>query len=199
MELKNKEVRSVELRDMSSDEHPRRVCGVAVVFDTPTVLFKDGDIEYKEVILRSALEGCDMHDTPFRYNHAGAVLARVRGNSMVLDIQDDGLHVTADLLDTTAAKDCYELIRSGAVDKMSFAFTVKDDSYDYKTHTRTIKAIDKLYDVSAVDFPAYEATSISARSYFDVKEQEYREMEERAKADAELAEAKAKLLKMLEA
>lgn len=198
MELKNKEIRCVELRNESTEEHPRRVTGVAVVFDTPTVLFKDGDTEYKEIIARGALDGADMSDTPFRYNHAGAVLARVRGNSMVLDVQDDGLHITADLLDTTQARDCYELIRSGAVDKMSFAFTVKEDSYDYKTHTRTIKAIEKLYDVSAVDYPAYDATSIAARSYFDDKEAEFKKLEEEQRAIAELTEAKAKLIKLLE-
>lgn len=197
MELKNKEIRCVELRNESTEEHPRRVTGVAVVFDTPTVLFKDGDTEYKEIIARGALDGADMSDTPFRYNHEGAVLARVRGNSMVLDVQDDGLHITADLLDTTQARDCYELIKAGAVDKMSFAFTVKDDSYDYKTHTRTIKAIDKLYDVSAVDYPAYDATSISARSYFDTKEAEVRKLEEEQRAIAELTAAKEKLLKLL--
>lgn len=198
MELKNKEIRCVELRNESTEEHPRRVTGVAVVFDTPTVLFKDGDTEYKEIIARGALDGADMSDTPFRYNHAGAVLARVRGNSMVLDVQNDGLHITADLLDTTQARDCYELIRSGAVDKMSFAFTVKEDSYDYKTHTRTIKAIEKLYDVSAVDYPAYDATSIAARSYFDDKEAEFKKLEEEQRAIAELTEAKAKLIKLLE-
>jgi len=199
MELKNKEIRCVELRNESTEEHPRRVTGVAVVFDTPTVLYKDSNgVEYKEVIDRHALDNADMSDTPFRYQHAGAVLARVRGNSMVLDVRDDGLHVTADLLDTTQARDCYELIRSGAVDKMSFAFTVKEDDYDYKTHTRTIKAIEKLYDVSAVDYPAYDATSIAARSYFDDKEAEFKKLEEEQRAIAELTEAKAKLLKLLE-
>ena len=46
---------------------------------------------------------------------------------------------------------------------MSFAFTIEDEDYDIETHTYTIRSIDKLFDVAAVDFPAYNNTSISAR------------------------------------
>ena len=53
------------------------------------------------------------------------------------------------------------------VDKMSFSFTVREASYDSVTHTRTITKVKKLYDVSAVDIPAYNDTSISARSFFE--------------------------------
>ena len=52
---------------------------------------------------------------------------------------------------------------------MSFAFTVNEESYDQKTHTRKILGIDKLYDVSAVSFPANPDTEIdiATRSYLD--------------------------------
>ena len=49
---------------------------------------------------------------------------------------------------------------------MSFSFSVRESKYDSVTHTRTITKVKKLYDVSAVDIPAYEETSISARSFF---------------------------------
>ena len=49
---------------------------------------------------------------------------------------------------------------------MSFAFTIEDEDYDIETHTYTIRSIDKLFDVAAVDFPAYDNTSISARKKF---------------------------------
>ena len=58
-------------------------------------------------------------------------------------------------------------IDGGYVDKMSFSFTVREASYDSVTHTRTITKVKKLYDVSAVDIPAYNDTSISARSFFE--------------------------------
>jgi phage head maturation protease len=52
---------------------------------------------------------------------------------------------------------------------MSFAFTVEEDSYNSESRTRTILKIKKLYDVAAVDTPAYDTTSISARSFFEAE------------------------------
>lgn len=52
---------------------------------------------------------------------------------------------------------------------MSFSFTVRESKYDSTTHTRTITKVKKLYDVSAVDIPAYNETSIAARSFFTVE------------------------------
>jgi len=63
---------------------------------------------------------------------------------------------------------------------MSFAFTISEESYDKSTRTRRIEKIDRLYDVSAVTFPAYEQTSISARSFFEEEsEKELMEIRER--------------------
>ena len=61
----------------------------------------------------------------------------------------------------------YEDIKAGLVSEMSFAFTVEEDAYNNDTHTRTIRKIKKVYDVSAVSIPANPSTEISARSYFD--------------------------------
>ena len=62
-----------------------------------------------------------------------------------------------------------EEVDGGYVDKMSFSFTVRESKYDSTTHTRTITKVKKLYDVSAVDIPAYNETSIAARSFFAVE------------------------------
>ena len=67
---------------------------------------------------------------------------------------------------------------------MSLAFTIAESSDDKETRTLTIILIKKLYDVSAVTFPAYEQTSISARSFFEAerqKEAEFLENEQRRK------------------
>ena len=77
--------------------------------------------------------------------------------------------MAADLSGTAAGRDLYEEIVGGYVDKMSFSFSARESKYDTLTHTRTITKIGKLYDVSAVDIPAYEETSISARSFFEVE------------------------------
>ena len=141
-------------RDEGSKEY--RVRGTAIVFNSPTVLWECDGVEYKEIIDRHAFDECDMSDVIFNYNHGGKVVARLRNKTLALNIGG-----------TTAGRELYEEIDGGYVDKMSFSFTVREASYDSVTHTRTITKVKKLYDVSAVDIPAYNDTSISARSFFE--------------------------------
>ena len=139
--------------------------GYAVRFNEPTVLFKFDGLEYKEIIKPEALNHADLSDVPFKYNHSDNVMimARTRSKTLTLNIDSEGLFIRAELANTTAGRDLYELIKRGDVDRMSFAFTIEDEDYDIETHTYTIRSIDKLFDVAAVDFPAYDNTSISAR------------------------------------
>lgn len=152
-------------RDEGSEEYIVR--GKAVVFNTPTVLCEYDGVEYKEVIDRHAFDECDLSDVIFNYNHGGKVVARLRNKTLVLAIDDRGVNIEANLGGTTAGRELYEEIDGGYVDKMSFSFTVRESKYDSVTHTRTITKVKKLYDVSAVDIPAYNDTSISARSFFE--------------------------------
>lgn len=144
-----------------------RVRGTAVVFNAPTCLYEYDGVKYYEVIDRHAFDECDMSDVIFNYNHGGKVVARLRNKTLSLTNTDRGLDMEADLSGTVAGRELYEEIDGGYVDKMSFSFTVRESKYDTLTHTRTITKIRKLYDVSAVDIPAYEETSISARSFFE--------------------------------
>lgn len=154
-------------REEGSEEY--RVKGTAVVFDTPTVLFVCDGIEYKEIIDRHAFDGCDLSDVIFNYNHGGKVVARLRNKTLALHVTERGLDMEAELSGTQAGRELYEEIDGGYIDKMSFSFSVREAKYDSVTHTRTITKVKKLYDVSAVDIPAYEETSISARSFFTVE------------------------------
>lgn len=165
--------------------------GVACTFNQPTVLYKIDGIEYKEQIDPSAFSEAEMNDVIFNVNHCGRVYARTRNNSLQLNIEEDGLHIRAKLLpEDEGHMQLYRDIKSGLLDKMSFAFTVSEDKYDTKERMRTITKIDRLFDVSVVDIPAYDTTSISARSFFDAeREKELKEIQEREKA---LALAKAK-------
>ena len=113
------------------------------------------------------LRGASMSDVIFNYNHGGKVVARLRNKTLALNIDERGVNIEADLGGTTAGRELYEEIDGGYVDKMSFSFTVREAKYDSVTHTRTITKVKKLYDVSAVDIPAYNDTSISARSFFE--------------------------------
>jgi len=159
-----KEIRMVEMR---ADEN-MIVEGYAVVFDTVTDL---GWV--KEVIDRNALDNADMSDIVMKYNHENSVLpmARTRGGSLQFNVDDHGLKIRASLPDTQTNRDIFTLIKEGVLSKMSFAFTVARDEYDYDTDTRRILEIDKLYDVSVVDVPAYESTEVYARSKEDYEKE----------------------------
>ncbi len=168
--------------------------GYAVVFDSPQV-YQWGDVTYTEQISRNALDNADMRRTVLRYNHDDSVmaLARVKNGSLKLEIDEVGLRIWAELLDTQSNRDLYRMIKEGLIDEMSFAFTVAPNgdkwTYedDYTKVTRDILAIETVYDVSVVDNGFYENTSVYARAskaLDDVKaEAEKRTLElERAKA-----------------
>jgi len=162
----NREYRPmVEMR--AKDDAEYIVEGYATTFDDPYVLYQDGDSVIKESIARDALNGADMSDILFLYNHEGRVFARQKNGTLKVSTDDHGIFVRADLSKTPEARSMYEDIKSGMVDQMSWAFTVKADEFDRKTRTRTITKVDKVYDVSAVSIPANPATEISARSYCD--------------------------------
>lgn len=170
-----------EYRDEENSERQDYVHGVPVVFNTPTCLYEYEGIKFYEQIDRHAFDNCDMSDVIFNYNHGGRVAARIRNNTLKLSINDVCMEMDAFLGGTEYGRNLLEDIRGGYIDKMSFAFVVDEDGDDYDpaTHTRTITKIKKLYDVSAVDIPAYDTTSISARSFFEVEyEKEKRTLEQ---------------------
>lgn len=123
-----------------------------------------------------------MSDVIMQYDHTGKVMARLSNNTLKLKTDEHGLFICADLSKSQASKDLYEEISSGLVTRMSWAFTIAEDSYNSDTRTRTILKVKKVYDVSAVSIPANADTEISARSYFDgVIEGQRQELLERKK------------------
>ncbi len=178
--------------DFELDENEMRATGVPVVFDSPTVMYEFDGIQYKEVISSKAFEGADMSDVVLNVDHGGKPAAKTRNGTLVLEVRADGLHMDADLSKNATGRELYEDIKGGFYDKMSFAFTVAKESYNQKTHTRTIEQIDKLYDVSAVTFPAYSQTSVSARSYFEAEAEKER-MAEVIRRDRERLKIRARL------
>lgn len=166
-----------------------KIIGYAVVFNQRTVLYKDPmtGLEYGEIIDRHALDSANLSDVILRYDHAGRVLARTRNGSLRLVVDDHGLLIEADMSGTEEARSYYNDVKSGLIDKMSFAFTVSGEEWEQGTRTRKITAIERLFDVSLVSFPAYEQTEVHARSVFDVlaepDRKAYRETETRAILD----------------
>ena len=170
-----------------ADQNEAAVEGYAAVFNTPTVMYEYDGIKYSEKVDRGAFDQAQMSDVVMNFNHGGKPVARTKNGTLKLSIDDYGLKVHADLSGTTESRALYEEIKAGLIDKMSFAFTVGEESYDRDTRTRTIKAIKRVFDVAAVDFPAYESTAITARSYFEAEAER-----ERAEARQALELAKAK-------
>jgi len=138
--------------------------GYAVRFDSPTVLFKLDGQEYKEQICSGALDGADMGDVIFNYNHAGNVMARTRNNTLALTLDRQGLFIRARVDGTEAGRQLYEEIQGGYVDRMSFRFTIQEESFDFGEMQWNVRKIDRLFDVSAVDIPAFDDTSIGVAS-----------------------------------
>lgn len=159
--------------------------GLATTFDDPYLLWESDGVKYYEIIARSALNEADMSDVIMQYNHEGKVLARQSNKTLGIDATDRGLFIYADLSKSRAAKDMYEEISNELITKMSWAFTVAEDSYNKDTRTRTILKIKKVYDISAVSYPANSGTEISARSWLDgVIEAERQELLERQRMEA---------------
>ena len=170
-----KEIRKLDLqfRTEENEDNKMEIKGYAVVFNSPETY------GYTEVISERALDETDMSDVVLRYNHNDSfmVLARTRNKSLKLEKDSTGLMIDATLQnDITEHRNIFNAIKSGLIDKQSFAFTVDEDEYDYDTDTRTITKIGKLFDVSVVDQPFYNSTDVVA-----VKDRNDEFMEKRAK------------------
>jgi HK97 family phage prohead protease len=181
MKMKNKhEQRLIEMRAVGEGDK-MTIEGYAIVFDSPAT-HKYGTRSFTETIKKGALDKTDMKDVPLRYNHNDNVMimARTRNKSLRLIKDEKGLLIQADLIDTQSNRDLYKGIQEGLIDKMSFAFTVADggDTWTFgeKETTRDITSIEKLWDVSVVDTPFYDSTSIYSRS-LELLESEERRLE----------------------
>lgn len=167
-ELENRSF-SFEVR-AEETENGRIITGRPIVYNSITNI---GDFD--EVIERGALDNADLTDVRFLTNHdlSKIPLARSRrnnGNStMQLSVDYDGMSIRVDL-DTennAEASALYSAVQRGDITGMSFMFSVVDEKWenlDTEHPTRHILAIGTVIEVSAVTFPAYDSTSISARS-----------------------------------
>lgn len=167
----SKEIRAFnfEVRAEQNEEHGSHLTGRPIVFNSRTDLGW-----YDEIIDENALAETDLRDVRFLVNHNTDMipLARSRNNTenstMQMVVVREGMDIRVDL-DTennAEAKSLYSAVSRGDISGMSFMFTVDEDSWDdlESDHpTRTIRKIGKVFEVSAVTFPAYEATSIQAR------------------------------------
>ncbi len=164
--------------------------GTPIVFNKPTVMFEIDGVKYYEVIDSRALDDTDMTDVVFVVNHTGTPAARTKNKTLELTKDPNrGLFIKADLSRSSVGPSVYNDISEGVFDKMSFAFTVRESSYDKESRTRKILKIDRLFDVSVVTFPAYKDTNISARSFFEMEIEKERHEREELRQREELYES----------
>lgn len=191
----NAEFRALDNSADDDSEKKYIVEGYACTFNEPYELYSGGGYRMMEQITPDAFRGCDTSDVIMQFDHEGRVFARTSNNTLAVFPDEKGLYIRADLSGTERQRDLYEDIRTGLITKMSFGFVVADggDVWETKqdgdgviTDTRTITAIRKLYDVSAVSIPANDGTEISVRSLVDgvIEKREA----ERLKAEADKRE-----------
>jgi len=191
-----------EIRAEQNDEHGNYLTGMPIVFDSRTDLGW-----HDEIIERGALDSTDLRDVRFLVNHNTDMipLARSRNNNenstMQMSVGDNGMAIRVDL-DTennVEAKALYSAVERGDISGMSFMFSVDKDAWEdleSEHPTRRIQSIGKVFEVSAVTFPAYEATSIVARGLSEALEGA-KESLESAKAEAQAVERKKEIIKFL--
>ena len=194
----NREYRNLGTFEHNAEDSEFIVRGYASTFE-PYLMFEDDGIQYFERIAPTAFEDADMSDVVFLRDHTGRVLARTKNGALNLTTDTHGLLSVTDLGLTSARKEMFEDIRTGNYSQMSFSFVVARGGEHFEEEarkvTRVIDRISKLYDVSAVSFPANPGTDIGV-AYRDLFNGVIERREaERLKAihDRKLLELKMKL------
>ena len=185
----NPQLSKIEER-AEGEEEKMVVEGYPIVFDKEAFIGAD-EWGWFEKVDRHAFDNADMSDVVLRYNHNDlgfVILARTRNGSLTLSVDDKGVFMHAELIDTTTNRDIYKMVKSELLTEGSFAFTISDETEEIitgKAH-RTIKGVGKLFDVSICDNGAYgDLTEIYARSR-ELVETKCAELENSKKARAEV-------------
>jgi len=200
-----KEIRAFdfEVRADQNEEHGHFLSGQPIVYNERTDLGW-----YSEIIDDGALADTDLRDVRFLINHNTDMipLARSRNNNTNSTMQMEvvpgagmSIRVDLDTENNTEAKSLYSAVERGDISGMSFMFTVDKDTWedlDSDHPTRHIRNISKVFEVSAVTFPAYEATSIQARGLSDALDSA-KESLESARAEKRAIERQKQIIRIL--
>jgi HK97 family phage prohead protease len=199
-----KEIRAFtfEVRANNNEEHGNFLEGRPIVYDSRTDLGW-----YDEIIDKGALDNTDLKDVRFLVNHNTDMipLARSRNNTvnstMQMTVDEQGMLIRVDL-DTennAEAKSLYSAVERGDIDGMSFMFVADEDRWediDTDHPTRHIVSLRKVFEVSAVTFPAYEDTSIQARGLSSALDSAKPSLEN-VKAEARAIERRKQVIRIL--
>ena len=192
MNYRSLSIEKNQLRAVKNDDGTTTVTGTAIVFNQPSE-----PIPFIEYISPHALDHVDFSKTLLLYAHDyNKILARADSGTLTTSIDQDGLHFTAKLPDTTLANDVREDINAANLKGCSFGFTIADggDRYDTNQKGQTIHYVDQIDSVSELTItpiPAYNQTSVQVKrdlnSYLKSQKKEEDEMENDKKNDQQQA------------
>ena len=173
--MNEKERRSFEfeVRADQNEQHGSFITGTPIVFNQET------DLGWcREVIEPGALDRTDLKDVRFLIGHNTEMipLARSRNNNenstMQMTVTERGMEIRVDL-DTennADARTLYSAVKRGDISGMSFMFKVDGEAWEdieSDSPLRRVTSISRVFEVSAVAFPAYEGTDIQAAAEGD--------------------------------
>lgn len=165
----------VTVGDVSAATNTVRVSGYAILYNQPSIELTSDGLTFREVILPGAFdahmgEGADVR---LLIEHDGSPLARTGSGTLQLRSDEKGIYFEADL--DTSDPDVQRLVpkmKRGDLANMSFGFTADEggDSYSL-VDGEVIRSVEKgkLYELSAVGFPAYENSSVALRSATQIR------------------------------
>ena len=194
-----------EVRAENNEEHGHYLSGRPIVYNSRTDLGW-----YDEIIEDGALADTDLKDVRFLVNHNTDMipLARSRNNNAnstmqlaVVDGEGMDIRVDLDVENNADARALYSAVERGDISGMSFMFSTKSDAWediDTEHPTRRITDIRKVFEVSAVTFPAYEDTSIQARGLSGALESAKESLESARAERAKIERRKKKIKIMME-
>ena len=157
---------NAEVRAVATEDGSLKISGYAATFNNEAT-----GLNFREVIAPGAFKRTLQGDNPIfllvNHDMEQLPLASTRSGTLVLTEDSVGLRMdaTLDPLNPRAAELASALSR-GDVDKMSFAFTVAPGGDTRSEGLRTLTDLD-LYEVSVVNLPAYDATSVGLRTEQD--------------------------------
>lgn len=168
------ERRFIDVKEIRAADDGMVIEGYPIVYESETEIAGF----FRERIERgAATDALKTSDEILLFNHDSNYPLARRSNGTLKAIEDEhGVKIKADLSGSARGREAHEMIKNGLITKMSFAFTVQEESWEAKQDKheldlRVIKRFDQIMDYSPVTYPAYQATEVMARSAESVKTQ----------------------------
>lgn len=191
-EMKERKISYMSEYRAEEVEGVKKIKGYPILFNVPGQPYRGSS--WSEIVDQRALDDVDFTDLRLLVNHEDHLLLARAGINMVVEKDEKGLYISADIPNTTLANDTWELVQKGIVDAMSFRFWADRWEIDDLNKVERIMHITDVPEVSLVTWPAYRQTvAVATEEKADTRSEEgiedivpenTQEAEKRAKASA---------------